>query len=210
MAERDVSRDYYTAEDDIKINAIMVEWVPKRKAAIEKGNLQLAPIPEFVAIKVLEIANHLSRASKWYNAPFKDEMISRGVCETLTYIHGFDPTMIGEKSGKINFFAYVTSALKNYFGHHIEDEAYIRYLKASNYLQFNARDLEGNETHISEFIDNPDEQDNTDIGRDMSERVALYDQRIKAKKERAALRKEKRTAKINKPQKHNFLNNKGK
>ena len=209
MVERDTSRDYYSVEDDQKINEIMVEWVPKRKAAIKEGNLHLAPIPEFVAKKVMEIATHLSRASKWYNAPFKDEMISRGVCETLTYIHGFDPTMIGEKSGKINFFAYVTSALKNYFGHHIEDEAYIKYLKASNYLQFSARDLEGNETHISEFIDNPDEKDNSDIGRDMSERVALYDMRIKEKKQRAALRKEKRLAKINKPTKHNFLTKKG-
>ena len=63
MKERDTSRDYYTQEDDAKIVAIMTEWVPRRKQAIREKNLHAAPIPEFVAIKVQEIAIHLSRNS---------------------------------------------------------------------------------------------------------------------------------------------------
>lgn len=209
MKERDTSRDYYTQEDDAKIVAIMTEWVPRRKQAIREKNLHAAPIPEFVAIKVQEIAIHLSRNSKWYRAANKDEMISRAVEETLRYIHGFDPEKIGVKSGRVNFFSYVTSAVRNYFGHHTEDEALQSYFKAANYLQFTARDLEGNETHISEFIDNPDELDNSDIGRDMNERVAAYDMRIKQREQKAKLRRESKSGKVtqvdNQPKRYNFF-----
>lgn len=209
MRERDTSRDYYTQEDDDKIVAIMTDWVPKRKQAIADKNLHAAPIPEFVAIKVLEIATHLSRNSKWYRAANKDEMISRAVEQTLQYIHGFDPEKIGVKSGRVNFFSYVTAAVKNYFGHHTEDEALQNYFKAANYLQFSARDLEGNETHISEFIDNPDELDNSDISRDMNERVAAYDLRVKERERKAKLRRESKAAKLaqdeTKPKRHNFF-----
>lgn len=202
---RDTSRDYYTQDDDEKIIRIMTMWVPLRLKAIAEGNLQSAPIPEFVALKVQEIARHASRDSKWINARNRDIMIDMAVCETLRYIHGFNPNKIGERSNKVNFFSYVTSGVKHYFGHHTMAEAEQQYFKDIAYVRSYSTNFEGEEG-VFDTGDSSSNVDNTDIGRDISERASRFEQQISERKQRS---KERRAAKMAKKepkkQRYNFL-----
>lgn len=192
MAERDTSRDYYTQEDDEKIIRIMKVWAPLRRKAKREGNLHLVPIPEFVAQKVYQIAEHQSRSAKWFNAVSREDMVAHAACETLRYIHGFDPNKIGERSQKVNFFSYVTGAIKNYFGHYTESEAEQQYFKDEAYVRQYSSSLDGSEEVLDTGV-SLDAVDNTDIGRDISTRASSYEQRLLEKKKRS---KERREAKV--------------
>lgn len=195
MEQRDKSRDYFTEADNDKIIEIMKKWVPLRRKALQEGNLQQAPIPEFVALKVQQIAEHTSRGSQWVRNPNRQEMVSHAVCETLRYIHGFDPERIGERSKRVNFFSYVTGAVKNYFGHFTLAEAEQQYFKDESFVRQHASTIDGAEDLVDTGNQSPDVSSNTDIGRDISERAARFEQH---KRDRAERAKQRRLAKQNK------------
>lgn len=205
---RDTSRDYYTKEDDEKIIRIMEMWVPLRVKAIKEGDLSRAPIPEFVGLKVREIATHAARDSKWLRARDRDIMIDNAVCETLRYIHGFDPAKIGERSNKVNFFSYVTSAVKNYFGHHTLSESEQQYFKDIAYVRQLSTNFEGEEGVI-DTGDSSSNIDNTDMGRDISERASRFELQMEEKRNRVKMRRaEKNQTASPKDKRYKFTRNK--
>ncbi|AUR97735.1 hypothetical protein NVP1244A_033 [Vibrio phage 1.244.A._10N.261.54.C3] len=171
----DPTTHYYSDEDDVKLLEVMAEWRPRRLQAIADGDPKLAPIPEHVGKCVQAIARNIAKRDCYRDYWFKEEMIDEAVYGILRYIHNFDPEVVGERSGKINFFSYVTKSVDRAFGNYIpleEEQEYFKYKEFERMGGVGALEDEISECHIS-----VDVLDNTDIGRDVSTKTSKYEQK---------------------------------
>ena len=74
------------------------------------------PISDYIGECFLKIANHLSYRPNFINYTYKEDMISDGIENCLTYVANFDP----EKSN--NPFAYFTQIIYYAFIRRIQKE----------------------------------------------------------------------------------------
>ncbi len=120
---------YFTPEDNKKCIEILREWSPRRKAAILEGKIQSCPVPEFVGKHIYSICNNISFRYNFRGFPYREEMVSDAVLNIVRYLHGFDPDRIGERSQKVNFYAWVTMCANRSFGNKINSEKREEYFK---------------------------------------------------------------------------------
>ncbi len=90
--------------DNKQLYAVMVEYKKAVNESEESGDLK-PQIPNYVGRCLLQIANRLATKPNFANYTFKDDMISDGIENCVSYIHNFDP----EKSN--NPFAYFTQII---------------------------------------------------------------------------------------------------
>lgn len=91
------------------------EYRNLRKHA-EENNLKMPQIPNYIGECILQIATHLSYKYNFLNYTYKDEMISDGIENCITYLNNFDP----DKSS--NPFAYFTQVIYYAFIRRIQRE----------------------------------------------------------------------------------------
>lgn len=84
---------------------------------------ELPKIPDYVGKCIMDIANNLAKAPNFSGYSYKDEMISDGIENALTYCYSFDP-----EKGK-NPFAYFTQIIWFAFLRRIEKEKKQQYIK---------------------------------------------------------------------------------
>ena len=87
-------------------------------------------IPKYVGECLYKIATRLSMKPNFINYTFRDEMISDGLENCITYLHNFDP----EKSQ--NPFAYFTQIIYYAFLRRIENEKKHLYIKQKTLENF--------------------------------------------------------------------------
>jgi len=108
--------------DNKKLFTVLVQYkgdVEERKT----NGLSPPPIPEYVGLCILQIANKLSTKANFVNYMFREEMISDGIENCINYMHNFDP----EKSQ--NPFAYFTQIIYYAFLRRIQKEKKQLYIK---------------------------------------------------------------------------------
>ena len=88
----------------------------KKVLSARKRNRKDPPINDYIGECFLKIANHLSYRPNFINYTYKEDMISDGIENCLTYVANFDP----EKSN--NPFAYFTQIIYYAFIRRIQKE----------------------------------------------------------------------------------------
>ena len=134
FVERGVSKNiYFSDEDNERCLAEIIEWRPRRLAAKENGTLSDAPIPTFTAVCIYRIAEKISFRYNYRDHPYREDLVSDAVMNLMRYLHGFDPVRIGEVSGKVNFFSWVTKCVDRSFGNIIMSEKKQEYCKLATF-----------------------------------------------------------------------------
>lgn len=117
-------------ENDKKLhyvnNAEFYKEMKEYIAAVKKAKRSKEPTPQvtnYIGECILSIANKLANKPNFMNYPFREEMISDGVENSLQYIKNFDP-----KKSK-NPFAYFTQIIYFAFVRRIEREKKQLYTK---------------------------------------------------------------------------------
>jgi len=100
----------------------MVSYQQSIRDAQESGD-DRPPVPEYVGQCLVQIANRLSHKPNFINYSYRDEMISDGIENCITYINNFNP----EKSK--NPFAYFTQIIYYAFLRRIQKEKKQLYIK---------------------------------------------------------------------------------
>jgi len=100
----------------------MVAYQQSIRDAQESGD-DRPPVPEYVGQCLVQIANRLSHKPNFINYSYRDEMISDGIENCITYINNFNP----EKSK--NPFAYFTQIIYYAFLRRIQKEKKQLYIK---------------------------------------------------------------------------------
>ena len=98
--------------------AAMVEYkklVSKSKWT-KDSNINKPKVPDYIGECFLKIANHLSYRRNFINYTYRDDMISDGIENCLTYLNNFNP----DKSN--NPFAYFTQIIYYAFVRRIQKE----------------------------------------------------------------------------------------
>ena len=95
--------------------AAMVEY-KKIVNKTKRNKLKNPPVPDYIGECFLKIANHLSYRPNFINYTYRDDMISDGIENCLTYLNNFNP----EKSN--NPFAYFTQIIYYAFVRRIQKE----------------------------------------------------------------------------------------
>lgn len=108
--------------DNKQLYAVMVEYKKAVNESEESGDLK-PQIPNYVGRCLLQIANRLATKPNFANYTFKDDMISDGIENCVSYIHNFNP----EKSN--NPFAYFTQIIYYAFLRRIQKEKKQLYIK---------------------------------------------------------------------------------
>ena len=99
--------------------AAMVEYqklVNESKWTKEDNSIKKPPVPDYIGECFLKIANHLSYRPNFINYTYRDDMISDGIENCLTYLDNFNPA----KSN--NPFAYFTQIIYYAFVRRIQKE----------------------------------------------------------------------------------------
>lgn len=107
-------------------NALFLKELKKYRAAANKAKRTKTPAPrmsEYLGECFLKIATHLSFKPNFVNYTYRDDMISDGVENCLTYVHNFNPA----KSN--NPFGYFTQIIYYAFIRRIQREKKHTYIK---------------------------------------------------------------------------------
>ena len=119
--------------DNKQLYAVIVEY--KNQYAIsEAENKEPPPIPNYVGKCILQIATRLSTKPNFINYSYREEMISDGIENCISYFNNFDP------SKSDNPFAYFTQIIYYAFLRRIQKEkkqVYIKHKTAENSMVFN-------------------------------------------------------------------------
>jgi hypothetical protein len=99
-------------------------------AEAKRNNAEPPPIPRYVGECLYNIATRLSLKPNFINYPFREEMISDGLENCISYLHNFDP----EKYD--NPFAYFTQIIYYAFLRRIEKEKKQLYIKQKTLENF--------------------------------------------------------------------------
>lgn len=136
--------------DNKQLYAVILEYKAKAKDAKEQG-LVKPRIPNYVGECVLLIAKRLSTKPNFINYSYREEMISDGIENCISYFDNFDPA----KSD--NPFAYFTQIIYYAFLRRIQKEkkqVYIKHKTAENSMLFNELVEQGEDGEVftpSEF-----------------------------------------------------------
>lgn len=157
--------------DNKQLFAVIKEH--KIKVAEAKANNKPKPmIPNYVGECILLIAKRLSTKPNFVNYSYREEMISDGIENCISYFDNFDP----EKSD--NPFAYFTQIIYFAFLRRIQKEkkqTYIKHKTAENSMLFNELVEQGED---GEMIFNPQDFDSENI----SDFVKAFELNIDKKK----------------------------
>jgi len=116
--------------DNKKLYTEMIVYLNKLNEAKEQGlkDKDLPRIPEYVGKTIYLIATRLATKPNFAGYSYKDEMISDGIENCLTYLHNFDP----DKSK--NPFAYFTTIIYYAFLRRIQREQKQQYIKQKSLI----------------------------------------------------------------------------
>ena len=126
----------------------MVEYKKAVDEAEQTGDIK-PQVPNYVGRCLLQIANRLATKPNFANYTFKDDMISDGIENCVSYIHNFDP----EKSN--NPFAYFTQIIYYAFLRRIQKEKkqlYIKHKSLEQSVLFNSL-VEGDDKGIGNNVE---------------------------------------------------------
>lgn len=119
--------------DNKKLLEAMVEY--KAKVDEAKANNVLKPqIPTYIGHCMLMIARRLSHKPNFINYPYREEMISDGVENCVSYIDNFDPNKSNNPFSyftQIIYFAFLRRILKE------KKQLYIKHKSLENSIVFN-------------------------------------------------------------------------
>ena len=107
----------------------------KKVLSARNRNRKDPPISDYIGECFLKIANHLSYRPNFINYTYKEDMISDGIENCLTYVANFDP----EKSN--NPFAYFTQIIYYAFVRRIQKEKKQVTIKQKLIMEANYDDL---------------------------------------------------------------------
>lgn len=112
--------------DNKHLYQVIIEYKKNIKDAAEQGK-DKPTIPNYVGHCILLIANRLSLKPNFVNYSYREEMISDGIENCISYFDNFDP----EKS--TNPFAYFTQIIYFAFLRRIQREKKQLYIKHKSY-----------------------------------------------------------------------------
>lgn len=118
--------------DNKELYAVIVDYKVKVSEA-KKNNGPKPPIPNYVGLCIMQIANRLSTKPNFINYSYREEMISDGIENCISYFDNFDPA----KSD--NPFAYFTQIIYYAFLRRIQKEkkqVYTKHKIAENNMLF--------------------------------------------------------------------------
>ncbi len=113
MAQTKKKSEHYVNNKEFL--AAMVEY-KKIVNKAKRNKLKNPPVPDYIGECFLKIANHLSYRPNFINYTYRDDMISDGIENCLTYLNNFN----SEKSN--NPFAYFTQIIYYAFVRRIQKE----------------------------------------------------------------------------------------
>ena len=116
-------------------NSKFLEAIVSYQAICTKENIP--PIPDYIGECFIKIANGLATKSNFINYSYKDEMISDGIENCISYCKNFNP----EKSK--NPFSYFTQIIYYAFLRRIEKE------KKQSYIKYKMTEI----TSLDELVD---------------------------------------------------------
>lgn len=187
---------YFTDQDNDRVVRVLQDWIPARKKALAEGN-PLPIIPSFIAVHVQTIIKNMSMRYNYRDYPFREDMVQDAMINILRYLHTFDVSHVGKRSGKINFFSWVTMCADRSFSKKITTEEEHNYIKLRSF-----EDAGG----FAALSDDPDFQqqtfvDNTGITMDFRERIGTFETKREAARQRErdkqnALKEEEKNKKI--------------
>ncbi len=157
--------------DNKQLYAVIIEHKTSVKAAKDIGQTP-PPIPNYVGECILMIAKRLSTKPNFVNYSYRDEMISDGVENCISYFHNFDP------SKSDNPFAYFTQIIYYAFLRRIQKEKkqiYIKHKTAENSMLFNEMVEQGED---GEFTFNPADFDSENV----SDFIKTFEENMDKKK----------------------------
>ena len=135
--------------DNKKLYSVIVQYKADVAAAVAAKQPK-PEIPSYVGVCVLLIAQRLSTKPNFINYSYREEMVSDGIENCISYFDNFDPT----KSD--NPFAYFTQIIYYAFLRRIQKEKkqqYIKHKAMENSLVFNTMveqsDVEGDEFFVN-------------------------------------------------------------
>jgi len=138
--------DHYV--DNKQLYAVIMKYKADEAEAREKG-LEKPRIPDYVGRCILLIANRLSTKPNFVNYSYRDEMVSDGIENCISYFDNFNPA----KSD--NPFAYFTQIIYFAFLRRIQKEKkqiYIRHKTLEEGMWFN--NLTDEQIEDSDFVQN--------------------------------------------------------
>lgn len=161
--------------DNKKLYAAIKEY--RVKVLESKANKTIKPqIPSYIGHCMLMIANRLSHKPNFINYSYREEMISDGIENCVSYIDNFDP----DKSD--NPFAYFTQIIYFAFLRRIQKEKkqlYIKHKSFENSLIMNTL-IEQNEFDDNNYSISNAETDNDNI----SEFIKNFEDNVDKKKKK--------------------------
>ena len=164
--------------DNKKFYETIVEYKKCLKHAKTEG-VDRPRIPEYAGECILKIAENLATKPCFINYSYKEEMISDGIENSITYFNDYDP-----KKGK-NPFAYFTQVIYYAFLRRINKEEKSRYTALNNLMQNVVPNFHAGHNIIS------DEQ-NPLLNRDIFDSINTFLNRFENKER---VKKSKRLAK---------------
>jgi len=161
--------DFYTALKESK----------ELRLEAEKNGLPTPRIPEYIGTCIFKIANRFSYRPNFINYTYRDEMVSDGIENCLTYLNNFDP----DKSK--NPFAYFTQIIYFAFLRRISKE------KKQTYVKYKATEQMGilDEMEMMELEDGTTKQ--FELYDNIAEFIGNYEEAKQAKKDIATAKKSK-------------------
>jgi DNA-directed RNA polymerase specialized sigma24 family protein len=140
----------------------------------EKNGLPTPRIPEYIGTCIFKIANRFSYRPNFINYTYRDEMVSDGIENCLTYLNNFDP----DKSK--NPFAYFTQIIYYAFLRRIQREKKQVYVR---HKVFQQKVLDGTMHTLAEHSDiedlGIDFSNDTDY---MNNFIELFEDKLEEKK----------------------------
>ena len=157
--------------DNKQLYAVMVEYRTNLTYAKQHGTPRPA-IPDYVGECILQIAKRLSTKPNFINYSYREEMISDGIENCISYFDNFDP------SKSDNPFAYFTQIIYYAFLRRIQKEkkqVYIRHKTAENSMLMNELVEHGEDGDV---VFSPSEFDSENI----SDFIKAFEDNINKKK----------------------------
>ena len=134
--------------DNKQLYAVIIEYKTQIAVAEAEGNPK-PRIPDYVGACILMIANRLSTKPNFVNYSYREEMISDGIENCISYFDNFDP------SKSDNPFAYFTQIIYYAFLRRIQKEKkqlYIKHKAIENSMVFNTMVEQGEGDEIDVTI----------------------------------------------------------
>lgn len=145
-------------------NAEFYKEMKEYIAAVKKAKRAKEPLPkvtQYIGECILSIANKLANKPNFMNYPFREEMISDGIENSLQYINNFDPKKSKNPFAyftQIIYFAFVRRIQKEkkqlYTKYRLIEESLIHDIADSEHLQNTKYGSDQADLNMHEFVEN--------------------------------------------------------